>query len=189
LKTSGKDNVGRQERIDASFVFKEVDMSKKEFSMLLKELPQSIAAEAAVLGSILIDPACFDDVAELICVEAFGRYENRWIYEALLRIFNRGCGRSIDAVLLRDELVTMGRMDEVGVEYIGKILDSVPSAANAKYYADIVREKYLLRRLIAACGEICGKAYEQYDTAEELIDMAEASIFAIGRQSGNSTVR
>lgn len=164
-------------------------MSTKDIAIPLRELPQSIAAEAAVLGSILIDPACLDEVAELICTEAFDRYENRWIYEALLRITNRGHGMSIDAVLLRDELVTMGRMEEVGVEYIGQILDSVPSAAHAMYYADIVREKYLLRRLIAACSDICNKAYGQCDTVEELIDMAEASIFAIGRQSGASTVR
>jgi len=164
-------------------------MSTKDVTMPWRELPQSISAEAAVLGSILIDPACLDEVAELICVEAFYRYENRWIYEALLRISNRGHGMSIDAVLLRDELVTMGRMEEIGVEYIGQILDSVPSAAHAVYYAGIVREKYLLRRLIAACGDILNKAYEQRDTAEELIDLAEASIFAIGRQSGASTVR
>jgi replicative DNA helicase len=164
-------------------------MSNKDITMMWRELPQSIAAEAAVLGSILIEPACLDDVAELICVEAFGRFENRWIYEALLRIFNRGRGMSIDAVLLRDELVTMGRMDQVGVEYIGQILDSVPSAANAMYYAEIVREKYLLRRLITACGDILNRAYDQHDTVEELLDLAEAGIFAIGRQSVTSTVR
>jgi replicative DNA helicase len=164
-------------------------MSKKDVTMSLREIPQSIAAEAAVLGSILIDPPCFAEAAELLCVEAFTRYENRWIYEALLRISNRGHGKAIDAVLLRDELVTMSKMDQVGVEYIAKILDSVPSSANVMYYADIVREKYLLRRLIAACGDICEKAYDQCDTVEELIDMAEASIFAIGRQSDASTVQ
>ena len=164
-------------------------MSKKDVTMPLQEFPQSIAAEAAVLGSILIEPACLADVAELICVEAFSRYENRWIYEALQRISNRGRGMSIDAVLLRDELVTMGRMNQVGVEYIGQILDSVPSAANAIYYAEIVREKYLIRRLIAACGDILNRAYDQCDTVDELIDMAEASIFAIGRQSGASSVQ
>ena len=52
-------------------------MSTKDFTMPLRELPQSIAAEGAVLGSILIEPACLDDVAELIYVEVFGRYENR----------------------------------------------------------------------------------------------------------------
>ena len=164
-------------------------MSTKDVTMPWRELPQSISAEAAVLGSILIDPSVLDEVAELLCVEAFGRYENQWIYEALLRISNRGHGMSIDAVLLRDELVTMGRMDQVGVEYIGQILDSVSSAANAMYYADIVREKYLLRRLIAVCGDILNKAYEQCGTAEELLDLAEAGIFAIGRQSGTSTMQ
>ena len=157
--------------------------------MPLREFPQSIAAEAAVLGSILIDPPCFAEAAELLCVEAFAYYENRAIYEALLRISNRGDGKSIDAVLLRDELVTMGKMEEVGIEHLVKIMDSVPSSANVMYYAEIVREKYLLRRLISACGDICERAYDQCDTVEELIDMAEASIFAIGRQSHASSVQ
>jgi len=163
-------------------------MSKKDVTMPLREFPQSIAAEAAVLGSILIDPACFAEAAELLCVEAFYHYENRAIYEALLRISNRGDGGSIDAVLLRDELVTMGKMEEVGIEHIVKILDSIPSSANAIYYAKIVREKYLLRKLIRAGSDICEKAYEQSETVDELLDQAEASIFAIGRQTQASTM-
>ena len=156
--------------------------------MPLRELPQSIAAEAAVLGSIILDPACLAEVAELLCVEALYHFENRWIYEGLLRISNRGDGGSIDAVLLRDELVTMGKMEEVGIEHIVKILDSVPSSANVLYYAKIVREKYLLRKLIAAGSDICEKAYEQCETVDELLDMAEASIFAIVRQTQASTM-
>ena len=156
--------------------------------MPIRELPQSIAAEAAVLGSIILDPACFAEAAEFLCIEAFNYYENRAIYEALLQISNRGDGKSIDCVLLRDELVTMGKMDEVGIEHLVKIMDSVPSSANAMYYAKIVREKYQLRKLIAAGTEICEKAFEQGETVDELIDMAEASIFAIGRQSQASTM-
>ena len=163
-------------------------MSKKDVMMPLRELPQSIAAEAAVLGSIILDPACLAEVTELLCVEAFYYFENRSIYEALLRISNRGDGKSIDCVLLRDELVTMGRMEDVGVEYIAEVMDSIPSAANAIYYAKIVREKYLLRKLIAAGSDICDRAFEQGETVDELIDMAEASIFAIGRQTQASTM-
>ncbi|HUT47495.1 MAG TPA: replicative DNA helicase [Sedimentisphaerales bacterium] len=163
-------------------------MSKKDVTMPLRELPQSIAAEAAVLGSIIIDPACLAEAAEILCVEAFYHFENLAIYEALLRISNRGDGKSIDCVLLRDELVTMGKMEEVGIEHIAKIMDTVPSAANAIYYAKIVREKYLLRKLIAACRDICDRAFEQGETVDELIDMAEASIFAIGRQTQVSTM-
>ena len=130
-------------------------MSRKDVTMPIRELPQSIAAEAAVLGSIILDPACFAEAAEFLCIEAFNYYENRAIYEALLQISNRGDGKSIDCVLLRDELVTMGKMDEVGIEHLVKIMDSVPSSANAMYYAKIVREKYQLRKLIAAGTEIC----------------------------------
>jgi replicative DNA helicase len=156
--------------------------------MPLRELPQSIAAEAAVLGSIILDPACLAEAAELLCVDAFYRYENQAIYEALLRISNRGDGKSIDCVLLRDELVTMGQMEEVGIEHLVKIMDSIPSSANAIYYAKIVREKYLLRKLIGAGSDICDKAYEQGETVDELLDQAEASIFAIGRQTQASTM-
>jgi len=167
---------------------KELKMSRKDVTISLRELPQSIAAETAVLGSIIIEPACFAEAAELLCVEAFYHFENRAIYEALLRISNRGDGESIDCVLLRDELVTMGAMEEVGIEHLVKIMDSVPSSANAIYYAKIVREKYLLRKLIATGGDICNRAYEQSETVDELIDMAEASIFAIGRQTQVSTM-
>ncbi len=132
--------------------------------------------------------ACLAEVAELLCVEAFYHYENRTIYEALLRISNRGDSKSIDCVLLRDELVTMGKMEDVGVEYIAEIIDSIPSAAHAMYDAKIVREKYQLRKLIAAGKDICDRAFEQGETVDELIDQAESSIFAIGRQTHASTM-
>jgi len=163
-------------------------MSKKDVTIPLREYPQSIAAEAGVLGSIILDPGRFAEAAELLCIDAFNRYENRVIYEALLRISNRGDGGSIDCVLLRDELVTMGRMEEIGVEYLAKIMESVPSAVNVLYYAGIVREKYLLRRLIAAGRDICERAFEQGETAEEQIDAAEAGIFAVGLQTQTSTM-
>jgi replicative DNA helicase len=89
-------------------------------------------------------------------------------------------------VLLRDELITMGKMEDVGVEYIAKVMDSIPSSANAIYYAKIVREKYQLRKLIAACKDICDSAFEQGETVDELIDQAKASIFATDlRESGS----
>ena len=85
-------------------------MSKKDVTMLVREFPRSLSAEAAVLGSILIDPPCFAEAAELLCIEAFYHFENRAIYEGLLQISNRGDGQYIDAVLLRDELVTLSEL-------------------------------------------------------------------------------
>ena len=155
-------------------------MSGKDVTIPIRELPQSIAAEAAILGSIILDPACLAEATELLCVEAFNYFENRAIYEALLRISNRGDAEYIDCVLLRDELVTMGKMEEVGIEHLIKIMDSVPLSAHAIFYAKIVREKYLLRKLITAGSDICARAYEQGETVDELIDQAKASIFAIG---------
>ncbi len=117
-------------------------MSESHRSMPIREIPQSLAAEAAVLGSILLEPACLAQVSELLNVESFYRYEHRSIYEALLRLAQREPGESFDAVLLRDELVRMNKLDEIGgVEYLARILDSVPSSANALYYAKIVKDK------------------------------------------------
>ncbi len=79
-------------------------MSESNKSMLMREIPQSLAAAAAVLGSIILEPACLGQVSELLDVESFYRYEHRSIYEALLRLFQREPGESFDCVLLRDEL-------------------------------------------------------------------------------------
>ena len=77
----------------------------------------------------------------------------------------------------------MNRLDDIGgVEYLVRILDSVPSAANALYYAKIVKDKQVLRQLIKAGNEICDKADNQGVMPAELVDQAEANIFAIGRR-------
>lgn len=156
----------------------------------IREIPQSLAAEVAVLGSVMLEPACLGQVSELLDVESFYRYEHRSIYEALLRLFQREPVESFDGVLLRNELVRMNKLDDIGgVEYLVRILDSVPSAANALYYAKIVKDKQVLRDLIKAGSEICDKAYDQGVTPAELVDQAEANIFAIGRRGNISSIR
>lgn len=165
-------------------------MSESSKSMPIRQIPQSLEAEAAVLGSMMLEPACLPQVSELLNVESFYRYEHRSIYEALLRLAQRESGESFDCVLLRDELVRMNKLEEIGgVEYLAKILDSVPSAANALHYARVVKDKQVLRELIRAGGEICDKAYDQRTEPAELLDRAEASIFAIARQENISSIR
>jgi replicative DNA helicase len=145
-------------------------------------MPQSIAAEAALLGSIIFDSRCLAEVAELVTTESFYRYEHRTIYDAIFRVSERGPSDNIDCVLLRDELVVMNKLEDIGgVYYLVEILETVPSSANALYYAKIVRDKYLLRQLIEVGRTICEGAYDQSETTDELIDKAEACIFAIGR--------
>ena len=124
-----------------------------------RSMPESLAAEAAVLGSMLIDPECIGDVIEIVERDAFYRIEHRHIFEALITLYEKNKGVGIDAVLLRDELIKCNCLEEVGgVEYIAKILDSVPSSANVAYYAGIVKDKMLLRELIATAGAILDNA-------------------------------
>jgi replicative DNA helicase len=155
-----------------------------------RSMPESLAAEAAVLGSMLIDPECIGDVVEIVERDAFYRIEHRHIFEALITLYEKNKGIGIDAVLLRDELVKRNRLEEVGgVEYIAKILDSVPSSANVAYYAGVVKEKMLLRELISTTGVILENAYNQAGEPHEMLDDAEQKIFAITDRniSGSAT--
>ena len=147
---------------------------------LIRAMPESLAAEAAVLGSMIIDPQCIGYVIENIERGAFYRYENQEIFDALVCLFERNKGTGIDAVLLRDELMKRNLLDEIGgVEYIGKILDSVPSSANVEYYTGILKDKMLLRELIGVSSRVLEMAYDQTGEVREVLDEAEREIFAV----------
>ncbi len=148
-----------------------------------RSMPESLEAEAAVLGSMIIDPGCIGQVVEEIKAEAFYRIEHRYMFDAIVALYERNRGEGIDAVLLRDELKKRGQLDDVGgVEYIARVMDSVPSSANAGYYMEIVKNKMLLRELIGAAGEILEEAYNQMDEAGQTLDEAERKIFAVTDQ-------
>src|SRR5437870_3563202 len=105
--------------------------------------PQSIEAEQAVLGSMLLDNEVIHDVVQLVTSECFLRDAHQKIYQAVVDLYNDG--KNIDSLILREELKRRGQLDEIGqgeltTEYIADILDSIPTAANAEYYAKIVRE-------------------------------------------------
>jgi len=166
---------------------------------MVRSMPESLAAEAAVLGSMLIDPSCIADVVGILgrCPErAFYRVEHQQIFEGVIGLYEKpalvGSGErvGIDAVLLRDELEKRGVLEAVGgVEYIGRVLDSVPSAASVEYYAGIVKEKMLLRELITAASGILDDAYGGGTAARgapatgaganQVLDEAERRIFSV----------
>jgi replicative DNA helicase len=152
-------------------------------------MPESLAAEAAVLGSMIIDPECIGEVVENLNREAFYRSEHQMIFDAVIALYERHRGEAIDGVLLRDELEKRKQLEEVGgVEYIAKILDSVPSSANVTYYSGIVKDKQLLRETIAAASEILADALDESGETSEKLDEAERRIFAVTdkRISGNA---
>jgi len=152
-------------------------------------MPESLAAEAAVLGSMIVDPQCISQVVEQLKTEAFYRVEHQMIFDALVALFEKNplqtaegtdTGHALDAILLRDELEKRKQLEAVGgVEYIGRIMDSVPSAANVMYYVGIVKDKQLLREMIGAVSDILDDAYNELGEPNEKLDEAERKIFAV----------
>jgi len=145
-----------------------------------RSMPESLAAEAAVLGSMIIDPACISEVVEQLKTEAFYRIENQYIFDAIVSLYEKNKGEGLDAVLLRDELEKRRQLETLGgVGYIARVMDSVPSSANVMYYAGIVKDKQLLRELIAVASEILEMGYEETGEPGTKLDEAEQKIFAV----------
>lgn len=155
----------------------------------LRSMPESLAAEAAVLGSMIIDPQCIGEVIEHVDRESFYRIEHQLIFDAMVALYEKNKGGSIDAVLLREELESRKQLEEIGgVEYIGKVIDSVPSSANVVYYAEIVKDKQLLRDTISAASDILESAYDQTGDTSEKLDEAERRIFEVTEKKISSSV-
>lgn len=151
-----------------------------------RKLPFSLEAEQSLLGSILIDPMCMDEIAPLISAEDFYVPEHTEIFRAMQSMYLKS--KNIDVVTLIDELVKSGTYDESGGrEYLRLVAEAVPTAANAKDYADIVRDKAVLRQLIEAGDDITEAAYAGDDSVENLVEFAESKIFRIaeGRENKN----
>ena len=151
-----------------------------------RKLPFSLEAEQSLLGSILIYPMCMDEIAPLISAEDFYVPEHTEIFRAMQSMYLKS--KNIDVVTLIDELVKSGTYDESGGrEYLRLVAEAVPTAANAKDYADIVRDKAVLRQLIEAGDDITEAAYAGDDSAENLVEFAESKIFRIaeGRENKN----
>ena len=147
---------------------------------LIKRLPFSMPAEQSLLGAILIDPVSITQVADLLNSEDFYLEEHKQIYLAMQELFM--ANSEIDVVTLIDMLVTKGIYNKSGGEdYIRTLTDAVPDALNIKDYARIVKEKSVLRQLIAACSEISEAAYSEQESVVDIIDHAENLIFNIAQ--------
>lgn len=149
--------------------------------------PHSLEAEKGVLGSLLLDPRMCDDVALIVRPEEFYTPGNRKVFEQMLELHN--AGKQIDAMLLVDRLKALGDLDMLGgPSFLLDIAESVPTAANAVWYAQIVRDKAVVRDLIHASTEILRDAYDQSQDPRELLAQAEAKVFGILEQKGTTEV-
>ncbi len=148
---------------------------------IIRKLPFALEAEQSVLGSILIEPESFTYIADIITIDDFYLEEHRRIFDSMRRLFTQS--REIDIVTLIDVLVREGVYDEAGgAQYIRLIAEVVPSAANVRDYANIVRDKSTLRRLIEASADISDTAYSEQGDVEFVLDSAEQKIFEIAEK-------
>ena len=140
--------------------------------------PQSIEAEQAVLGAILLDSDVFISVLEYVSADDFYSRANQLIFEAMEEL-NRD-DEAIDALTVQQKLNNMHMLENVGgYEYIFQLANDTPTAANAEYYARIVEEKSLLRKLIQASNKIVRDSFEQEESVSVILDEAEKSILNV----------
>src|SRR5256712_3340396 len=145
-----------------------------------RQAPWSNEAEQAVLGAMLLDQDAALKAAELLDDTMFYREGHRLLFRSMIALTERG--DVIDPVTLRDELVRRGDLDRAGgMEYLGGLIDVVPTAANVEYHAKIVRDKAVLRRLIEAATAIIQDAYEGRSTSIEVLDNAEHRVFQVAQ--------
>lgn len=143
-----------------------------------RQLPQNLEAERSVLGSILLLPEVFDEVAIILRPEDFYDDSNRCIYQHLLEMHNDG--KQIDALLLRERLLKAGKYESVGgAAYLAELGEQVSTAAHAEYYAHIVSDKSVVRSLIHAGTDIVHDAYEPSREPREVLSRAEERIFSV----------
>jgi replicative DNA helicase len=143
--------------------------------------PYSEDAEQAVLSAMLMDQDAVMRATEHVDDTMFYAEKHRRIYRGMISIAQRG--GVVDPLTLADELARRGELEgSGGKDYIGFLMDAVPTAANVEYHAQIVREKALLRRLIEVSTSIVTEAFEGRSTAGELLDEAESKIFQVAQQ-------
>ncbi len=141
--------------------------------------PHSIEAEQAVLGSLLLEASAWDQVADAVTEGDFYRPDHRLIFQAIGEL--AGNARPCDVVTVSEQLERIGKLEEAGgLAYLSTLARDTPTAANVRAYADIVRERSLLRQLIRAGTEIASAVFNNDgQSARDLVDAAEQRVFAI----------
>ena len=149
--------------------------------------PWNAEAEQAVLGAMMLDQDAALRAVELLTADMFYRESHRRLFRAMATLTEQRT--VIDHVTLRDELARRGELDDAGgVEYLAELVNSVPTAANATWYAQIVRDKAVVRDLIHASTEILRDAYDSAIDPRELLAQAESKVFGILEQKGTGDV-
>jgi replicative DNA helicase len=143
--------------------------------------PQNIEAEQAVLGAIFLEPSALTVASEILIPEDFYRASHQKIFNVMLDLNDQG--KAVDLVTVTEELAAAKLIEDIGgVSYLSDLSGSVPTAANIEYYARIVEEKSLLRRLIRTATNIASDGYSREDEVEALLSEAEKNIMEVAQR-------
>lgn len=145
--------------------------------------PQDVHAEQSVLGSMMLSKDAIADCVETLRGLDFYRPAHETIYEAIIDLYGRG--EPADAITVADELTKRGEIQRIGGQaYLHQLIDAVPTAANAGYYAEIVQERAVLRRLVDAGTRIVQMGYGQGGDVEDIVNAAQAEVYQVADKRG-----
>ncbi len=144
--------------------------------------PQNIDTEKALLGSLMLRPEGMYDIADMVTRESFYVDKHRMLFDAMIEIHTRH--EPIDLLSVSTRLKERGKFDSIGGgSYLAELVDMVPSSTNAKYYAEIIQRKYILRSLIEAAEHISELGYNEVEQIENVLDEAEKKIYSVTNSS------
>ena len=149
--------------------------------------PHSVEAEQSVLGGLLLDNSAWERISDTLNEDDFYRHDPRLIWQQIARLMN--VSRPADVVTVNVSLSSAGKSEEVGgLAYLNALAHNTPSAANIRRYAEIVRERSMLRKLVSVADEISADAFNPLGKeARQLLDEAEAKVFKIAQEGARST--
>lgn len=153
----------------------------------LRVPPHSVEAEQSVLGGLLLDNAAFERLTDLLTEADFYRHDHRLIWQHIARLIQ--LSRPADVVTVNESLTSVGKAEEAGgLSYLNALAHNTPSAANIRRYAEIVRERSMLRKLVAVADDIAATALNpQGKEARQLLDEAESRVFKIAQEGARSS--
>ena len=168
--------------MSAVFSYADNDPSADRQVAKLRIPPHSIEAESSVLGGLLLDNGAWDRMGDLLVDGDFYRHEHKLIYAAVGGLIN--ASKPADVITVYEQLQNIGKADEIGgLVYLNSLAQYVPSASNIRRYAEIVRERSILRKLVSAADEIATNAFNpQGKAVDKILDEAEQKIFNIGEE-------
>lgn len=154
-------------------------------AMIKRVQPHSMEAEQSVIGSMIMDAEAISSASEILTAEDFYAKQHKLIFEAMYQLYNEG--KAVDLVTLKTRLEQNGAPPEISsVEFIRELVSLVPTSANVKYYANIVKEKALLRNIIKVNEDIAGKCYAGNEKIDDLLNEVERKVFDLVQSKASS---